>query len=604
MTINDIIRRGIEIMNVTQLKGITRNMVGSLFRDIGYAMQDQSLGMIVLGEKTNEAAIKAITNPNKGDTWKANDTGHYWIYTDTISDTNPYDPNKWSDIGTIIPSNVISKDDVQTVVNDSENPVSSNAVNSNLNILSGRINGITEHFQTNLFDKNSVKAHSSIGYSYYIIPTQSGFVFTKNVSGFCYPVDYNGNILDGYTDTSWLSAGTYTVPDGAAGIYCVYVNTALDTAIVVNGYSLPAEYIPFGKYINVDFNYLSARVNGMLDNFITNLFDKSSVKAHSVSGYSYYVIPATSGLVFSKNRSGFCYPVDSANNILDGYADTVWLSAGTYTVPDGATGIYCVYNNTELDTAIVVNNNTLPPEYIEFGKYVIRVTDEAVIWNLFGDSISAETYAGIVNWSKYAEDNLNSRVKRFNYAFSGGRWEDFANPATRVNFSTQVTEAIAYNTANNITPKIITISIGTNSLNSTYGDFDTVMAVAWGTDGSAIDRSTVYGGMRWGFETLKRAYPSAILIVSTPLPRNGNANNNIPAMIDAITKMAQEYGLVVANAFVEAGFSGVIDKTLISSDPQTNGNYWFYDGLHLSEGGARMMGVYMASKMLPYVSVM
>lgn len=40
-------------------------------------------GLQVKGEKANEAAIKALTNPAQQDAWVAKDTGHLWIYTAT-----------------------------------------------------------------------------------------------------------------------------------------------------------------------------------------------------------------------------------------------------------------------------------------------------------------------------------------------------------------------------------------------------------------------------------------------------------------------------------------------------------------------------------------
>lgn len=71
-------------------------------------LQDSVVGTNILGSKANVATIKSeVTTPSKGDTYKATDTGHYWKYNDVISETNPYDPNKWVDIGIVIPSNVM-----------------------------------------------------------------------------------------------------------------------------------------------------------------------------------------------------------------------------------------------------------------------------------------------------------------------------------------------------------------------------------------------------------------------------------------------------------------------------------------------------------------
>ena len=71
-------------------------------------LQDTVVGTNLLGSKANVATIKSeVTTPQKGDTYKATDTGHYWKYNDVISETNPYDPNKWVDIDIVIPSDVM-----------------------------------------------------------------------------------------------------------------------------------------------------------------------------------------------------------------------------------------------------------------------------------------------------------------------------------------------------------------------------------------------------------------------------------------------------------------------------------------------------------------
>ena len=70
-------------------------------------VRDAVVGTNLLEPKANITEIKAITTPEKGDTHKANDTGHYWKYDDIITGINPYNPNKWIDIGIIIPSDTM-----------------------------------------------------------------------------------------------------------------------------------------------------------------------------------------------------------------------------------------------------------------------------------------------------------------------------------------------------------------------------------------------------------------------------------------------------------------------------------------------------------------
>jgi len=63
------------------------------------AISNISIGTILKGEKANEAAIKAIANPSRGDTYKASDTGNYWTY----------DGITWNNIGEFLPSDGASK---------------------------------------------------------------------------------------------------------------------------------------------------------------------------------------------------------------------------------------------------------------------------------------------------------------------------------------------------------------------------------------------------------------------------------------------------------------------------------------------------------------
>jgi len=61
-----------------------------------------AIGTILKGEKDNVAQIKAIANPQKGDTYKAKDTGHYWTF----------DGSQWNDVGEILPNNAATLEEL------------------------------------------------------------------------------------------------------------------------------------------------------------------------------------------------------------------------------------------------------------------------------------------------------------------------------------------------------------------------------------------------------------------------------------------------------------------------------------------------------------
>lgn len=223
-----------------------------------------------------------------------------------------------------------------------------------------------------------------------------------------------------------------------------------------------------------------------------------------------------------------------------------------------------------------------------------------IYWDVYGDSKTAEYSDGVRNWSYYVQEKLGIGIRN-NYATSGARWEDFETSVPRQRFSQQVIDAIKYNDGHNLTPDIITLSFGTNSLNAVVGDFDTIMAIDWGEDGSSLDRTTVFGGMRWGIETLKRKYPNAIFLASSPLPRNGSVDSKIPTMMNNMKKMLSAYGIPMIDLYTEGQYSSVIDKTIIKSNPRTDGNWWHYDGLHDSNGGAQITAKVWGSVMYPYL---
>ena len=71
------------------------------------------IGTILMGEKENEAEIKALPTAKKGDTYKANDTGDYWTYTG--ENDEPYNPDKWANNGKILPSDAVTQEEFENL---------------------------------------------------------------------------------------------------------------------------------------------------------------------------------------------------------------------------------------------------------------------------------------------------------------------------------------------------------------------------------------------------------------------------------------------------------------------------------------------------------
>ncbi|MDR0866577.1 MAG: SGNH/GDSL hydrolase family protein [Candidatus Symbiothrix sp.] len=102
-TFESLLARALVVMNETKKKLNTANRVGSLLRDVLMFLQNAILGIILKGSLANSTAIQTISNPAKGDTYKATDTGHYWTY----------DGSAWNDIGEVIPNDVATQEDLQ-----------------------------------------------------------------------------------------------------------------------------------------------------------------------------------------------------------------------------------------------------------------------------------------------------------------------------------------------------------------------------------------------------------------------------------------------------------------------------------------------------------
>lgn len=122
ITINSLLARALQIMTAVLRKENTALRVGSLLRDIIYFLQNLVLGIILKGDQANEAAIKALPSPTRGDTWKAIDTGHYWTY----------DGTNWNDIGNILPSDVMLSGDSSKTGQQLDNEKLASSLNINI----------------------------------------------------------------------------------------------------------------------------------------------------------------------------------------------------------------------------------------------------------------------------------------------------------------------------------------------------------------------------------------------------------------------------------------------------------------------------------------
>lgn len=173
ITFNYLMAQALIVLNAKLKKENTAKRVGGLFRDLLYFLQNMILGIILKGEKDNEDTIKAISNPTKGDTYKAVDTGHYWCY----------DGTGWNDIGELIPSNLVTKDELRqyTDVNISGNTLTDIGINTR----NGHVFTETGAISTDFIDVDKIEVLYYSGKS----RGQAGVVYfdaNKNYLGFIF----------------------------------------------------------------------------------------------------------------------------------------------------------------------------------------------------------------------------------------------------------------------------------------------------------------------------------------------------------------------------------------------------------------------------------
>lgn len=200
-TFSNLLARALTVMNERIKEMNTATRVGSLFRDILYFLQNLILGIILKGELANEAEIKAIPNPERGDTYKATDTGHYWCY----------DGTQWNDIGAIIPADILTKDIItQTITEETETIPSNKAIYNALSFKSS----INYYFEHPIIDFESKSITFNKGYFAY---GKSVFLLSEQILSYtggdslhiCLNLTNKQWVLQSVTDTTNLPNHIY-----------------------------------------------------------------------------------------------------------------------------------------------------------------------------------------------------------------------------------------------------------------------------------------------------------------------------------------------------------------------------------------------------------
>ena len=125
-------------------------------------------------------------------------------------------------------------------------------------------------------------------------------------------------------------------------------------------------------------------------------------------------------------------------------------------------------------------------------------------------------------------------------------------------------------------PFIVIISCGTNdSGGRTIGDIAEL-----GKPYQEADRETLYGAINWAVSVIRKYAPGIQIVLLTPIQR-APLPERLPLFVDAILSAGEKLNCPVINMYEESG---------ITTEDETQGHKYLYDGLHPTAEGSQLMG--------------
>lgn len=387
----------------------------------------------------------------------------------------------------------------------------------------------------------------------------------------------------------------------------------------------------------------------------TNLFNKNTVTKGAVLSESGYLetsfsswdssdyIPVKPGMVlyFSSNE----LPIGAASTGAYFDADKKYLSGinnepTVLTVPDGA--YYLRFSKNEgLGDAL----NTLKIEqhgitkFTPYGELYVTVNESALPSSILpkwkglkiltlGDSITA--MGGVNGWTYWIKQYLIAD-KVVNVSVAGSTWQDkVANqtydgnpqPSTDGNVMGNQVQKVLNAKANGDADyqdfDVITFSFGTNDsidfsvqtkenvesqfiTNYAQNNFTVVPL-------ESVNRQTLAGAMRYGFQKLHEAYPNAVIFMCTPTQECYETFDSIYQKGDFINFIADRLGAETIDTR-RCGIRNIYEsQTTIDYDhPEQSGaapiQTDLLDGIHTNENGAKKIAKYNAREIMKYFMI-
>lgn len=188
-------------------------------------------------------------------------------------------------------------------------------------------------------------------------------------------------------------------------------------------------------------------------------------------------------------------------------------------------------------------------------------------------------------WPKLLKDMFNFNEIR-NYAKSGAsyKYSNRADGNERQNVSYQIEVALNDLTnpngvfkVNDFKPDVVIFALGTNDGANSNDTYESAMAKSY----ADLDKTKFCESVRYSFETIKRKFPTALIIVELPIQR---ADSDVIEWntVSLLKKIAERYSCIVVNSATKCGI--IKDNNVWGSLGVT-----LKDGLHPNEVGQNLL---------------
>ena len=428
-------------------------------------------------------------------------------------------------------------------------------------------------------------------------------------------------------------------------------------------------YVPYGELkikadvdnVKEDTDNIKAEVSEVKAEVVkiqedhSNLFNKDTVVKGAVlpdSGYfdtsfsswetsDYIPVKPEMVLYFSSNE----LPIGVASTGAYFDADKKYLSGinnepTALTVPDGAYYLRFSKNGglgNTLNTLKIEQNGIT--KYTPYGELYVTVNESALPSSILpkwkglkiltlGDSITA--MGGVNGWTYWIKQYLLAD-KVVNVSVAGSTWQDkVANqtydgnpqPSTNGNVMGNQVQKVLNAKANGDADyqdfNVITFSFGTNDFvdfsvqtkesvesqfitNYAQNNF-TVVPI------DNVNRQTLAGAMRYGFQKLHEAYPNAVIFMCTPTQECYETFDSIYKKGDFINFVADRLGAETIDTR-RCGIRNIYEsQTTIDYDyPEQSGaapiQTDLLDGIHTNKNGAKKIAKYNAREIMKYFMI-